>query len=577
MISSFIKIWNFSKKRQKNFIKSIIFSFIKGMFEVTQLGAIIAAIYALLQEHSIHKGIVYVVIMMILCIIGTFFSSYVAQISIMETGMFMVSDKRVSLGNILSNVHLGFFNDSSVGKISSILTTTLSNVEMTAPTSLINVIGGLLSSISILIAMLIYEWHTGVITAIGMILYMFAVNWQMKISRKEAPQRQYAQDELSAAAVSFIQGIKVTKAFSFKSGDKRLKSAITESRDENIRLTDKSMFSQVVTQLCISIFESLIIVMALLLFYKTETISLTTAIVVIVMSFMIYSSINQAGSILSMIGMLDSAMADVNELENTEQLQCRQPTAKMESNEIVFDNVCFSYGEREILHNISTTFKPQSLTAIIGPSGSGKSTICQLIPRFWDVTSGVVRIGNADVRNIETSELMSKISIVFQESYLFEDTILNNIRFGKPDATFEEVKAATRAARCDDFIMSLPDGYDTFIKEGGNSLSGGEKQRISIARAILKDAPIIILDEATSALDSENEQAILAAIDELTRSKTVIMIAHRMKTVRNADHIIAIENGNIVQKGTHDELIKQDGIYSRFLKEREEAMDWKIR
>lgn len=576
MISSFIKIWNFSRKRQKNFIKSIVFSFIKGMFEMTQMGAVIAAIHALLQEHSVHKGIVYIVIMMILCIIGTFFSSYVSQISIMETGMFMVADKRMSLGNILRNVHLGFFNNSSVGKISSVLTTTLSNVEMSAPTSLINVIGGLLSSVSILIAMLFYEWHTGVITATGMILYIFAVNWQMKISRRDAPQRQYAQDELSASAVSFIQGIKVTKAFSFKNGDKRLKSAINGSRNENIRLTDKSMFSQVVTQLCPAIFESMIIIMSLLLFYKTE-ISMTTATVVIVMSFMVYSSMNQAGSILSMIGMLDSAMEDVNELENTKQLECRQPVAEMKSNEIVFDNVCFSYGEREVLHNISTTFKPQSLTAIIGPSGSGKSTICQLVPRFWDVTSGSVRIGGADIRNIETSELMSRISIVFQKSYLFEDTILNNIKFGKPDATFEEVKAAARAARCDDFIMSLPDGYDTFIREGGNSLSGGEKQRISIARAILKDAPIIILDEATSALDSENEQAILEAIDELTRSKTVIMIAHRMKTVRNADHIIAIENGNIVQEGTHDELIKQDGIYSRFLKEREEATDWKIR
>lgn len=577
MIDSFIKIWNFSRKRQKNFIKSIVFSFVKGMFEMAQMGAVIVSIHALLQEHSVHKGIMYIVIMMILCIMGTFFSSYVSQISIMETGMFMVADKRMSIGNILRNVHLGFFNNSSAGKISSVLTTTLSEVEMTAPTTLINVTGGLLSSVSILTAMLFYEWHTGIITAVGMILYIFAVNWQMQISRRDAPQRQYAQDELSASAVSFIQGIKVTKAFSFKNGDKRLKSAIDGSRNENIRLTDKSMFSQVVTQLCTAFFESLIIITALLLFYKAEAISLTTAIVVIVMSFMIYSSINQAGSILSMIGMLDSSMADVNELENTEQLECRQPVAEIKSNEIVFDNVCFSYGEREVLHNISTTFKPNSLTAIIGPSGSGKSTICQLVPRFWDVTSGSVRIGGADIRNIETTELMSRISIVFQKSYLFEDTILNNIRFGKPDATFEEVKAVARLARCDEFIMSLPDGYDTFISEGGNSLSGGEKQRIAIARAMLKDAPIIILDEATSALDSENEQAILEAIDELTRSKTVIMIAHRMKTVRNADHIIAVENGSIVQEGTHNELIRQEGIYRRFLKEREEAMEWKIR
>lgn len=577
MISSFIQIWNFSKKRHKDFIKSIIFSFIMGIFAMAQMGAIIYAIYVLLNKQPVNEGIKSVVIMMIICILGTFFTSYISQISIMKTGMFMVSDKRMTLGNILRNTNLGFFNNSSVGKISSVLTTTLSNVEMTAPISLINVIGGFLSSISILIAMLIYEWHIGVITAIGMALYIFAVNWQMKISKRDAPRRQCAQDNLAESVVSFLQGIKVIKSFSAKNGDTRLKSTINESRNENIRLTDKSMFSQVVTQLSIVLFEVLIIIAAIFLYYNAQLISLDTAIVVIVMSFMIYAPINQAGSILSMIGMLDSAMEDVNELESIEQLKCENPIDKMQSNEIVFDNVCFSYGEREVLHNISTTIKPESLTAIIGPSGSGKSTICKLVPRFWDVTSGTIRIGGVDIRHIENSELMNKISMVFQNTYLFEDTILNNIRFGKKDATLQEVREAARAARCDDFIMSLPNGYDTLIQEGGNSLSGGEKQRISIARAILKNAPIIILDEATSALDSKNEQDILEAIDELTKNKTVIMIAHRMKTVRNADHIIAIENGKIVQEGNHDKLIMQDGIYSRFLKEREDAMNWKIR
>ena len=331
--------------------------------------------------------------------------------------------------------------------------------------------------------------------------------------------------------------------------------------------------------MCVAVFESIIIINALVLYYKMNVISIDILITIIIMSFMIFASMHQAGSILSMIGLLDSAMDDVKELESTKQLECEQPVQTIKSNEIVFNNVSFSYdeGEREILHNVSLKIEPDSLTAIIGPSGSGKSTICQLIPRFWDVSSGSVTIGGADVRHIETTELMSRISMVSQRTYLFEDTILNNIKFGKSDATFEEVQQVAKSARCHDFIMSLPDGYNTVIKEGGNSLSGGEKQRISIARAMLKNAPIIILDEATSALDSENEQAILEAIDELTKNKTVIMIAHRMKTVRNADHIIAVENGRIVQEGTHDELVKQDGIYRRFVKEREDAGSWKIR
>lgn len=239
-------------------------------------------------------------------------------------------------------------------------------------------------------------------------------------------------------------------------------------------------------------------------------------------------------------------------------------------------NVTFSYGENEVLHNISTTIKPQSFTAVIGPSGSGKTTLCQLIPRFRDVTAGNVRIGGADIRHMEMEELMKKVSMVFQKVYLFEDTILNNIRFGKPDATLEEVREAAKAARCDDFIMALPNGYDTMVEEGGSNLSGGEKQRISIARAMLKDAPIVILDEATSALDAENEHEILAAIDELTHNKTVIMIAHRIQSVQKADHIIAVDRGRIVQEGTHEELIQKKGLYADFIAARTEAVGWKL-
>lgn len=576
MIRSIINIWNLSNKHHKDFVISIIFSFLNGMFTMMQMFAIMTAVSCLFDGTDVNKAKISVIIAAVICIIGSFITSYISQVCIMKTGMYMTADKRISLGNMLKNVHLGFFSKSSVGNINATMITTLGTVEKSAPALVIYVISGLFSSFAIFIALMFYEFRTGLITLSGMILYMMSVSWEMKISRLNAPYRQKAQSSLSDSAVSFFQGIKVTKAFCFKSGDERLKKAIDGSYDQNISLTDKSMFSQTITQLCVAMFEALIIINSLYL-QHTGAITLTVAIFLIITSFMTFSSLMQTGTFLSMIGILDSAVTEVENLENTKQIEYEKPLQNIKSAEIVFDHVSFGYDNREILHDVSTVIKPGTVTAIIGPSGSGKSTMCNLIPRFWDINEGTIKIGGADIRHVKTAELMECISFVFQENYLFEDTVINNIRFGKPEASVEEVKNAARAARCDEFIEKLPEGYNTVLKEGGSSISGGEKQRIAIARAILKDSPVIILDEATSALDSENEQAVLDAINALTKNKTVIMIAHRMKIVRNADHIIALENGRIVQEGTHSELVRQDGIYSRFLKERKDATDWKIK
>lgn len=391
-----------------------------------------------------------------------------------------------------------------------------------------------------------------------------------------APKRSEAQSKLSAAALLFLQGIKVTKAFSFKNGDRRLKDAIQGSCNENIALSSGSIPSQIAAGIVLSIFETAIIFTSVFGYTEFDIYSVEKCLVLIILSFMAFFSMNQAGSVLSMIGILDSALKETNSLTQMEQIQVASPEQHIASDEIIFEDVSFSYGDNEVLSHIDTSIKAGSFTAIIGPSGSGKTTLCQLIPRFFDVKKGRILIGGADIRHIPTEELMSKISVVFQKVYLFEDTILNNIRFSKPTATLEEVRAAAKAARCDDFIMALPEGYDTLVQEGGNNLSGGEKQRISIARAILKDAPIIILDETTSALDTENEHEVLAAIEELTQNKTVIMIAHRIKTVEKADHIIAIEDGRIVQEGTHEELLYRTGIYADFIHAREKASGWKL-
>ena len=576
MLNAFKLIWNFSTKRKKEYRNAIIFSFLEGLFLMAKMFAVIIAIYALFGRYPLSNAVIAVLALTVLYIAGVFIFSYKMQLTSMSAGFGMVGDKRFEFGEILKNAYLGFFDNFSVGRINSVLTTTLSEIETSAPSALIRVVGGVLGTVSLLIGLFFYEWRIALISLLGMAAYLLVVNWQIRVSRRDAPKRSEAQSKLSAAALLFLQGIKVTKAFSFKNGDRRLKDAIQGSCNENIALSSGSIPSQIAAGVVLSIFETAIIFTSVFGYTEFDIYSVEKCLVLIILSFMAFSSMNQAGSLLSMIGILDSALRETNSLTQMEQIQVASPEQHIASDEIIFEDVSFSYGNNEVLSHIDTAIKAGSFTAIIGPSGSGKTTLCQLIPRFFDVKKGRILIGGADIRHIPTEELMSKISVVFQKVYLFEDTIFNNIRFGKPTATLEEVRTAAKAARCDDFIMALPEGYDTLVQEGGNNLSGGEKQRISIARAILKAAPIIILDETTSALDTENEHEVLAAIEELTENKTVIMIAHRIKTVEKADHIIAIEDGRIVQEGTHEELLHRTGIYADFIHTREKASGWKL-
>jgi len=574
MINTFKKIWAFGKARQKHFISALIADIFRSFVGITQLYAVITAIDAVFGRGD--GAVPKLIILTILCIAGNFVTSYIEQTSAMKAGLLMTADKRIALGEMLRRVPLGVINDMSGGRIAASMTTTLQGVETGATMSLIYVVSGLFSSVAMLVFMLIYDIRIGLITAAGIVCYLAVVAVQMRVSRKNAPDLTAAQNRLSDSILTFLQGIRVTKAFSFEESSRDTNKAIEDSCKANLKLTDISMPTQFLSHIVIAVFEAAIMLAGIYMCAVTGEISFSYAVMLIIFSFMVFAALGQAGSALSMIGMLDSAIDEITELEGSERLAEYEPVVSASGNDIVFDGVSFSYGENEVLKNISTVIREGELTAVIGPSGSGKTTLCQLIPRFRDVSSGTVSIGGADVRHMRYEEIMKRISMVFQRVYLFEDTVMNNIRFGKPDASDEEVYAAARAAKCDDFIRSLPNGYETVLSEGGGSLSGGEKQRISIARAMLKNSPIVILDEATSALDAENEQEILAALGELTRGKTVIMIAHRINTIKNADHIIAVEKGHIVQEGTHAELISQKGLYADFIAAREKAAGWQI-
>lgn len=576
MFESIRSIWNFSIKRQHQLTKILLLSFMEGIFVMLKMVAIIFAVNAMFNKVWVDNYIYKVITLGIICIAGVFVFGYFTQLGSASVGFEMAKDKRLYFGSFFKRLYLGFFNENSVGNINSTLTTSISHVEQVAPIILIYVTGGLLSAVSIILGFVYYEWRVSIIVLAGVAAYLFVVNHQMKLSRREAPKRQLSQMKLTESVIEFIQGISVIKAFNMDDKDGRVKKGIDDSCSSNINLSEKSIPSSICAGLTIQLFEILIIVFALFMWNIGE-ISSQKAINLLIMSFVIFQSINQAGSVLSMIGILDSTLKEVEGIESAEEIKILSPAGDMKSNEVEFRNVSFSYGNGEIIKGISTTIKPNSLTAIVGHSGSGKTTFCKLIPRFYDVCKGEILIGGANITNISTEELMKKISIVFQNVYLFEDTILNNIRFAKLDASNDEVIEAAKKARCYDFITALPDGFDTMVGEGGDTLSGGEKQRIAIARAILKDSPIVILDEFTSALDVENEHHILAAIDNLVKDKTVIIIAHRLETIRKADRIIVLDKGEIVQEGTHNELINQDGIYNSFISIRERANTWKFK
>ncbi|MDQ0274937.1 ATP-binding cassette subfamily B protein [Peptoniphilus koenoeneniae] len=576
MFEALKSVWNFSKKRQGSLVKILILSFIEGIFVMLKMIAIILAVNAMFNSNLMDNYIYKVMILGIVCIIGVFGFGYFTQLGSVSVGFEMAKDKRLYFGSLFKKLYLGFFSKNSVGNINSTLTTSISTVEQVAPIILIHVIGGILSAISIVLGFAYYEWQVSVVIFAGILTYLFVVNHQMKISRSEAPKRQLAQTKLTESAIEFIQGISVIKAFGMGEKDERVKKDIDGSCVNNINLSEKSIPSGIGAGLTIQLFEIMIISYAFFMWNSGE-ISPQKAINLLIMSFVIFQSVSQAGSILSMIGLLDSSLKDISSMENAEEIKVLSPIQNIKSNEIEFKNVSFSYGKGEVLKGISVAIKPNTLTAIIGPSGSGKTTFCKLIPRFYDVSEGEILIGGAKITNISTEELMKNISMVFQNVYLFEDTIMNNIRLAKPNASDEDIISAAKKARCHDFIKSLQKGYETKIGEAGSTLSGGEKQRIAIARAILKDAPIVILDEFTSALDVENERHILQAIDNLVQNKTVIMIAHRLETVMKADNIIVLDKGKIAQEGTHNELITQDGIYKSFISIRERANKWSFK
>lgn len=491
-------------------------------------------------------------------------------------GYEIAAEERLKIGNVLKRVSLGYFSKNSTGDILTAITGDLSSLELQGMKLIDAIVNGYINLLAIVIILLIVCPMAALTSLVGAILSALALNGISKKSRKNAPTKQISQERITDASLEYIHGLPIVKSFGQEGASiEEWKTACEKHKNINLKIMHGFVPNNCLHLLALKI-ASVLLILISGIFTIQGNLTISIFLLIAMFAFMIFGAVENMNDSVHMLGLIDTSMDKLENIENAEFIDEAGRDFSIASYNIDFTDVFFGYGEIEVLHNLSFQIPQNTTTAIVGPSGSGKSTICNLITRFYDVNSGSVKIGGHDVREFTCDSLLKNISMVFQNVYLFNDTIRNNIKFGKSDATEDEIIEAAKKACCHDFIMALPEGYDTMIGEGGSSLSGGEKQRISIARAILKNAPIILLDEATASIDPENEHLIQQAISELIQGKTIVTIAHRLATIENADQILVVDHGKIVQKGTHDQLIQKKGIYRSFINIRERAEGWSI-
>ena len=576
MIEVLKKIWHFAGKEQKNISKSIFWGFFYAVFHMFQVGAIYYVVLALTEHEQGYSAAWTALLLLVISIAGKTVTNYFSQLQQTHAGYFMVADRRIRIGEKLKRIPMGYFNDKSLGEITGITTTVLDVVETMGPVVLVSMLSGFINALVFILCVFFFDWRIGLLALAGTILYLCVTSAMERRSAQVTPHRQESEARLVDAVLEQIQGMSVIKSFNLTGkGDKRVRDALEYNRESNLNIERLFTPYNIAQEMSLHLF-SVLIIGAAVLFFLNGTMSLANALMAVIISFLIFSQIQSAGSAAAGLRVVGSSIDHADQINGIREMDDKGKEIHPQKHDISMEHVDFSYDSKPILKNVSVTIPDRTTTAIVGPSGSGKTTLCNLIARFWDVDHGSIRIGDADVREYTLESLMEQISMVFQRVYLFQDTIYNNISMGKPDATEEEVYEAAKKARCYDFIMALPDGFQTVVGEGGATLSGGEKQRISIARCILKDAPIVILDEATASVDTDNESYIQEAISELVKGKTLLVIAHRLNTIQNANQILVIDNGQIAQHGTHEELLEQPGIYQDFVNIRKNAAGWSL-
>ena len=587
MFETLIKFFKFcDAENRRKFTGSIIVGIFNSLFMALRIGAVAVmlrgVIATAIDGAAFEMNTVWLSLaIMGVSIIGGIITRKVTSMWQCEGGYRTCAKKRIEIAEHLRYLPMGYFNENSLGEITSVTTNTMESVGDVATRAVMMVFQGLLDTSLISVMLFFFDWRIALVALAGFGLFEF-VNLFMRLAVRDVSAQKIKADAAEIGKVlEYIQGISEVKAYNLVGKRRRELNKVIEDRLKILIKMEMRCIPVSNIQSLVAKLSGVAMMLASLSFYLAGTMDLANCATMLVCSFMLFNALEAGGNYSALLRTIDIGVTKASKILAlpTMNIDGKQNTV-VELVETTADieacNIDFAYDKRKIIDNISLKIPANTTTAVVGPSGGGKTTFCHLLARFWDVDKGTVTLGGKDVRDYNMDDLMKNYSFVFQNVYLFHDTIANNIRFGEPDAPMEKVIAAAKKACCHDFISALPDGYDTVIGEGGASLSGGEKQRISIARAIMKDAPIIILDEATANVDPENERELMNAVAELTKEKTVIMIAHRLKTVRNADQIIVIDKGRIAEQGKHNELVKKGGIYARFIDSRKQAVSWKI-
>ena len=576
MLNVFKKIWSFSKEEQANIKKSILTGFFHAVFNALEFGAIYYMLVNIFSKTLDYKAIFVCLGILVISLVGKIMTQKISQMAQTHAGYFMAAHKRIEIGEKIKRVPMGFFSSFSLGRLTTIATSSLSQAEMWVPMLLVLVLGGVLNTLVFVLGTLIFNVKIGLVAVAGVIVFFIVTSMMEKKSSANADKMTETQTRLTKEVLATLQGMQVIKSYNLGGENNRALRKSIKDTSRTLLDLEKSVAPYTVIQRIVMGITTVAMVYVSLNINLSGELPLAETILMIMASFIIFEGLIGAGSNMAILRACENAIDSVGFIDSMPDMKEGSITEPIKNHNIVFKDVSFSYDDRPILKNVSAEIKENTMAAIVGPSGSGKTTFCNLIARFWDVNSGEILIGGKNIKDYKIENLMNSISMVFQDVYLFEDTIENNIKFGKQNASHEEVVQAAKKARCHEFIEALSEGYNTLIGEGGASLSGGEKQRISIARAMLKDADIIIFDEATANIDPENEDKLKEAIESLTKNKTVIMIAHRLKTIRNADQIIVLKDGEIVERGSHEELIKNNGLYSDLINAKAKAESWKL-
>ena len=553
------------------------FSFLKGLLVKVPIILTYFIVTAFIDCTLTKKTAVYSAIALVASVIVQAVFQYIADRLQSGAGYLIFADMRMKLGEHLRRLPMGYFTEGNIGKISSVLSTDMVFIEENCMMVLADMMNYLFSQAIMIVFMFVFDWRLGLASLAVTGCMVLLGRSMMKNDLVHSDVKQKAAEIQTQAVLDFTEGIGIIKTYNLL-GDKS--KELTDSFDTNCRVNLDFEFSHHPYKRGVFLIYGIGTVLMLTLsafLYSKGLMDMKYFFGMLLCLFDLFVPIKTFYDQEARLTVMSACMDRIEALFAEKELDDNGTQTMTDSNapEIEYLNVTFAYDKKDILKDVSFKADKGTMTALVGPSGGGKSTIASLLTRFWDVKSGEILLRGTDIRKIQLAALMDNISMVFQRVYLFQDTVYNNIALGRPDASREEVLEAAKKARCYDFIMELPDGFDTLIGEGGASLSGGQAQRLSIARCILKDSPIVILDEATASVDADNESYIQQAISELCKGKTLLVIAHRLNTIAHADHIMVIKDGEIAESGDHKSLMDMGGIYHNMVTKRAVSTGWK--